>query len=796
MKTKSIILILISVFLTQMLSAQIDNAVTWTHSYNKTGVNEYELVFKGKIIPHTHLYSAQSAPEDPMVIGPQSPYIELDNKSGVELVGDLIEEGTAIKAYDPIFELDVVYYENEVTLKQKVKLTADVEEVLGYFQAQLCDDQACVYPSEEFSFHLPYEEPAATGFNSSEIVPGNEPETSEPVNVAWTINLIEKDGKTAIEAKAKIPEEWHLYSSNIPANGPLPTRFHLDTENAVLQGDIVENGEKQTEFDSVFEVMVDFYENEATFTQTVQLPKGVTEVQGYVDYMICNESSCMKHTEDFELSTEETSIAAAEEDKSTPWGIFIAGFLGGLLALLMPCLYPMIPLTVSFFTKQASSRSKGIRQALTYGLSIIVIFVAFSLIISMAFGADAIYKMSTGGVFNMLFFILFVVFAISFFGAFEITLPASWINKADKQADRGGLIGVFFMAFTLVLVSFSCTGPIIGTLLVEAASTGDKLGPFMGFLGFSIALAIPYTMFAIFPSWLNSLPQSGGWLNTVKVVLGFLELALAMKFLSNVDLAYHWGFLKREIFLSIWITIFALTGFYLLGKFKFKHDSEVTHLSITRVMFAMLFFSFTVYLVPGLWGAPVKITTGLLPPTHYKEWVQEQPAVRVTDNGQSQDAAIAAADGDAHCPHGLNCFHDYDKGMAYAKMVGKPVMLDFTGWTCVNCRKMEDYVWVVPNIYDLINNEYVLISLYVDDRTKLPKDEQYQSDASGKMKKIRTVGDKWLDMEVSKYARASQPWYVLLDHEENQLAEPLGFTDADSYYNFLKSGLDKFKQAQ
>jgi thiol:disulfide interchange protein DsbD len=386
--------------------------------------------------------------------------------------------------------------------------------------------------------------------------------------------------------------------------------------------------------------------------------------------------------------------------------------------------------------------------------------------------------MASNGFFNMLFFIIFIIFAMSFFGAFEITLPSSIVNKADKASDRGGLIGIFFMAFTLSLVSFSCTGPIIGTLLVEAAHGKSYIGPVAGMFGFSFALAIPFAIFAMFPGWLNSLPKSGGWLNTVKVCLGFLELALALKFLSNVDLAYHWDILKREIFIVIWIIIFAMMGFYLLGKLRFSHDSDVTHIGIGRLMFAILSFSFALYLTPGIWGAPLKLISGFPPPEFYKEW-------------KTADESLAS--GTHECPHNLTCFNDFDEGMRYAKLQGKPVMVDFTGWSCVNCRRMEDNVWSDPQVLKRLSEDYVLISLYVDDKEELPQSEQSISATTGK--KIRTTGNKWSDLQISVYKTNSQPYYILLDNQGKVLAKPRGYTpDVKAYVSYLDEGLCRYEK--
>jgi thiol:disulfide interchange protein len=603
--------------------------------------------------------------------------------------------------------------------------------------------------------------------------------------------------------KASIEDKWHLYSAYIDDSDPTkfppnPTQFFYDDDSIFANiEDVVEVSEGHTGYDEMFEMDLKYFADEAIFKQKIKLKDKVGKITGYVKYQACDDKSCIYPETATEFVIDENFVAEADndnpvitnpEDQKSMWGLFLAGILGGLLALIMPCLYPMIPLTVSFFTKQGG---KGIFNAVLYGLSIVVIFVVLGLAITLGFGSDALYNMASNGFLNFIFFALFVVFALSFFGAFEIRLPSSWINKADKQADKGGLVGIFFMAFTLVLVSFTCTGPIIGTQLVVAATQGDVLGPIIVMLGFSLALAIPFTVFAIFPAWLNSLPQSGGWLNTVKVVLGFLELALALKFLSNVDLAYHWGFLKREIFLSLWIAIFGMTAMYLLGMFRFSHDPETKTLSIPRVLFALLFVFFTVYLIPGLWGAPVRITSGLLPPSHYKEWKQE-PHVVLSDDVESE--AIADYKRFMHeGPHGLTVFHDYYIAVKYAKEVNKPILIDFTGHTCVNCRKMEDYVWVEDRVKHYLQNEYVLVSLYVDDRGDLPESEWFESDASGRMKTVKTVGGKWLDFQVKNYNINAQPYYVPLSQKEELLTQPSGANfDVDQFVAFLQKGLDEF----
>jgi thiol:disulfide interchange protein len=498
-------------------------------------------------------------------------------------------------------------------------------------------------------------------------------------------------------------------------------------------------------------------------------------------------------------STATAAVAAATDKKAEEQsliGIFITGFIGGLAALLMPCIFPMLPLTVSFFTKGSQTKSKAVSRAMFYGLSIIVIYVVLGLLVTVIFGADALNSLSTNGVFNFLFFVLLMIFAISFLGAFEITLPSSWVNKMDANSDKGGLAGLFFMAGTLALVSFSCTGPIIGTLLVQAATSGALLGPAIGMFGFSFALAIPFALFAMFPSWLSALPKSGGWLNSVKVVLGFLELALAMKFLSNVDLAYHWNWFDREIFLVLWIVIFGLMGLYLLGKLKFSHDSPVNFLSIPRLMISIVVLSFTIYMIPGLWGAPLKSISAFLPPQGTQDFDLYTPTLT---GGNGSSGAVVHDEGKHkyadifHAPLNLNVFFDYDEGLAYAKKVGKPIMIDFTGHACVNCRKMEANVWPDKAVYSTLSNDYVIIQLYVDDKTELEASEKYKSTFSGKA--INTIGNKWSDVQASKFNSNSQPFYVLLGHDEKTLVPPTGANyDPEEYLHFLESGLTAFKK--
>jgi len=535
--------------------------------------------------------------------------------------------------------------------------------------------------------------------------------------------------------------------------------------------------------------------------------------------MVCDDTSCLPPTEvelKFELKrlpgneitkdsikletsehkaetvnkNEVDEITSTEENSRGFLGIFIIAFFSGFAALLTPCVFPMIPMTVSFFTKQSKTKAAGIKNAIIYGLAIIAIYVFLGWFISWIFGADALNALSTNVWFNIIFFLLLVIFAISFFGAFELVLPSSWGTKVDAQADRGGVVGIFFMALALAIVSFSCTGPIVGTLLVEAAVGGNKIGPIVGMLGFSTAIALPFALFAAFPGWLNSLPKSGGWLNTVKVSLGFLELALAFKFLSNADLVLQLHWLEREVFIAIWIAVFGTFALYLFGKIKLPHDSTLENISVTRFSLGLIVLTFTIYLIPGLWGAPLKLISGFPPPMQYSE---SPYGIGYTKLGSGEIIQEKLPDGAKHGPHDIVTFLDYQKGMTYAKEVNKPVLLDFTGHACVNCRKMEERVWSDPTILSILKNDIVLVSLYVDDKRLLPDNEQYISETTGK--KIKSIGNKWSDFQIKKYKANAQPFYVLLNHlGENLNAHSAYDPDVDSYLKWLQEGVANFKK--
>ena len=640
----------------------------------------------------------------------------------------------------------------------------------------------------------------------------------EPVK--WTPKVEQLSETTYnLVFEAEIEDHWHLYSQKYIEGGNQPTEFIFDsiakTKDFKLIGKTKES-KAITAFDKVFELNLSYFENTATFTQKIEvLNKDLKNINVEIGFQACDDKSCIYQFPvlDFDLSkavkvSESERKETKEDDESEVvrgtdngnskdkglWATFFIAFILGFGVLLTPCVFPMIPMTVSFFTKQSKNRATGIKNAFLYGFFIIVIYTGLGTIVSAVFGSNAMYEFSTGVVFNAIMFIVLVAFAFSFMGAFEIMLPNSFMNKVDSQSNRGGIIGIFFMALALAVVSFSCTFPIAGTALLDAATKGG-IAPIISMLGFSTAIAIPFVLFAIFPGWLNGLPKSGGWLNTVKVVLGFLELAFAFKFLSMIDLVLEWHFLEREVFIAIWVAIFGTLGLYLLGKIKLPHDSSLNHISVGRLSLAIIAIAFTFYMIPGLWGAPLKLISGFPPPMSTNAespygvgFMKKQQGIPLSKTGQTQSLPEHAHYG----PNDLIAFHDYEQGMAYAKKVGKPVMLDFTGITCVNCRKMEEQVWVDNKVFNSLNNDVVIISLYVDDRKKLPKEEQYESELTGNT--IKTYGQKWLEYQQKRYNTNAQPLYVIQDLEGKDLNNPVGYMpDANEYHAWIQKGVSGFK---
>ena len=667
----------------------------------------------------------------------------------------------------------------------------------------------------------------------------------DPVTFQTEFNKI-SDDVAEVVFTASIDPGWHIYSTDLGEGGPIAASFNIDkVTGAHVDGKLLPVGNEQAVFDKLFEMEVRYFEKTAKFVQRIKLEGGPYRIEGYLEYAACNDQNCLPPSEVPFMFTGTADVAASaaveevEEDtqsdneasstadsqssivngqssivngqssivngqsstvngqssivngQSAWWSpvidelrafgesagtvdrswlyIFLTGFLGGLLALFTPCVWPIIPMTVSFFLKRSKDKKKAIRDAMTYGLSIVVIYVALGLLVTLLFGASALNALSTNAIFNILFFLMLVVFAASFFGAFEITLPSSWSTAVDSKAEKTtGLLSIFLMAFTLALVSFSCTGPIIGFLLVEVSTSGSITAPAIGMLGFAIALALPFTLFALFPTWLKQVPKSGGWMNVIKVSLGFIELAFALKFLSVADLAYGWHILDRETFLALWIVIFALLGVYLLGKIKFPHDDDDNRVSVPRLFMAIASLAFAVYMVPGLWGAPLKAVSAFAPPLYTQDFNLYKNEVRAQ-------------------------FDDYDLGMEYARRVGKPVMLDFTGYGCVNCRKMELAVWTDPTVGNLMNNEYVLITLYVDNKTKLP--EPIKVTENGKERTLRTLGDKWSYLQRVKFGANAQPFYVLIDNDGKPLNKSYAYDeDVAKYVEFLQTGLRNYQQ--
>ena len=776
------------------VNAQLE-PVKWTTEVEKISDTEYNLIYNANIDNHWHVYS-QTLPEGGAI--PTEFFYQEDvvNKD-FELVGKAVES-ESITEFDKVFQMELSYFDNAATFTQKIKVTnPNISSIEAEISFQACDDTKCIFESEIVTFQLKEEK-------QSKIF--------DPVK--WT-SSIKKLNDTDYELvyTATLEDKWHIYSqNNKEPMGPIPTEITFkDNENNDYKtiGNL-EESTTITKYENAFAMDVTYFEKQAIFTQKIKvLNPAIKKIEAEVYYQACDDEKCLAPTsfqfvnnlDGSQGLVETLDIDAQDLDKSralslgvtgwdkykkedvkeeTNFGIFVLGFIGGLIALLTPCVFPMIPLTVSFFTKSAENSKKGLANAIIYGLFILIIYVLLSLPFHFldSLNPEILNTISTNVVLNIVFFFILAFFAFSFFGFYEITLPASWGNKMDETSSRvGGIIGIFFMALTLAIVSFSCTGPILGSLLAGSlTSDGGAMQLTAGMSGFGLALALPFTLFAMFPKWLNSLPKSGGWLNSVKVVLGFLELGMAFKFLSNADLVKHWGLLKREVFIGIWIIIGIGLLLYLLGKIKFPHDSPLKKLSFSRISFAVLVGAFVIYLIPGLTNtkyANLKLLSGFPPPLPYSLYEK-----------------------DSDCPLGLNCYKDIDQGLVAAKEENKPIMLDFTGWACVNCRKMEEQVWSQDAIYQILKDEYIIVSLYVDDRKELPKEEQFKFvKANGNLKNIRTIGDKWATLQTLNFQNNSQPFYVLVNDKMELLNHTTAYTpSADEYLEWLKEGLENFKK--
>jgi thiol:disulfide interchange protein len=835
-----------SLFLLSLISSfavgQIETPVTWTLSQERLSETEFMLTFQADIDEGWYVYSQNLEDGGPI---PTSFYFEENKDAQIDKKPE--EIGKPKSGFDAMFDMNVTKYANQVTFKQKVTISNSTS-LTGYLTYMTCDDEKCLPPTDEdFSFDLTkiaekaQEKP--TKQETSETSPAIENESAveetatekeeEAVSgfvkpVKWFFEQKQIDENTfELISSTEIDEGWYMYSQTIPEGGPPSTFFEITVPEGIeLIGGVEESGNVKTMYDKVFDMDLVKFKKVAIFTQKIKTSQASGEIPFYIEYVSCNDKMCLNPTWleiSFDLSKgnysfeEEEEVIAdidgldlsgtpvdykfdhsdedlncdsdreEKENSKSLFLIFLAGMGGGLIALLTPCVFPMIPITVGFFTKKSPTKAKGIKNAIIYGLSIIVIYVFLGLAFTMAFGADTLNLMSTNVYFNLFFAFLFIVFALSFFGFFEITLPSSWGTKADAQADKGGILGIFFMAFTLALVSFSCTGPVIGTLLVETATGSGPVilgripvGPLMGMLGFSTALALPFALFAAFPSWLNSLPTAGGWMSSVKVVLGFIEIALAMKFISVADLTMGWKIMPYELFLSIWFICALCIVIYLFGKIKFPHDSPIKKFSNTRRAFIGVFMVATVYLLMGFkvdkqsetFDTP-DLLSGLAPPAGHSYIFPK------------------------HCPLNLECYKDFAEAQEVAKAQNKPIFIDFTGHGCVNCRKMEDKVWGEDEILPLIRDEYVLVSLYVDERKEL--DEPYVSKLSGK--KMRNVGNKWADFQAIHFETNSQPYYVLVapmkDGSFKILNQPTAYDeDVDAYREFLECGIRQFEAIQ
>ncbi len=837
--------LILSLFATLMflnLHGQFKYPVKWTSEWKQVSATEYDVIVKGTIDPGWNIYSQYLESDD----GPIATQLTLEAGDHFTSVGKTGEDGTIKKGYDKIFEMNVTKIFDQAIFTQRVNVSDVGPAIKGYLTYMICDAEQCLPPTD-FEFEVQLEnrlvaevaeaqpEEETTGSEETIVIPSTdasipalvdiESSETEETNgnpVQWT-TAIEKleDGFYQIQLIANFNKPWTLYSQVIEGDGPIPTTFTFEEGGHYeLVGPTTETATKIKEgFDKTFEIDVKkFVEGPAIFTQKVKVADPSKAIIGDLVFMTCDDEMCLPpayqffqfdvdqlsgkiSSEPFEeieeaivdvpqaiqtlygtltppdmdspLATCQTAAPAVQ--KSSLWKIFSLGFLGGLIALLTPCIFPMIPLTVSFFTKRSQTRSKGINNALVYGGFIVFVYlllsIPFHLLTSVS--PDILNQISTNIWLNLAFFVIFLVFAFSFFGYFELTLPASWTNKTAQAEGIGGVVGIFFMALTLALVSFSCTGPILGTLLVGALSSdGGAWQLTAGMGGFGLGLALPFGFFAAFPGFMNALPKSGGWLNTVKVTLGFLELALALKFLSNADMVKHWGILKVELFLGLWILIFAGLALYLFGLIKFPHDSPLKKLSIPRLALGGLSAAFVIYLASGFMinpkmdsYRPLKLLSGTAPPVCYSYF---KPC---------------------DCPQQLSCFKDLKEGLAYAKEVNKPVLLDFTGYACVNCRRMEEHVWPEPEIYPYLKDDYVLISLYVDDKKALPAEEQLRVETFQGTKTLKTYGNKWSYFQENYFNAVAQPYYVLVTPDLDLLNSPAAYTpDKQTYAEFLECG--------
>ena len=807
--------VLLSVWLVApALNAQIHDPVSWEVSLYDNGDGTLDLDFKAEIEPGWHVYSQFLNPFDGPI--PTSFTIETE---GVTTADTAAAECEPHLEYDPNFMMDLLFFEEETHWVHTLSFPGAIPaSVKGYLTFMVCDESKCLPPEDvDFEVALADLKPesgkpdycgtAGGGGGHGGFDDGSAAEENSGFHepVSWSIDLYaDGDGGYALFCTSEVEEGWHIYSQdNDPLDGPIPTTFTLTTEGAVAP-ERAEECTPETHFDANFDKDVKSHEGTVNWRLPFRFDgEAPDSIGGFIMYMSCDDTKCVFPPDEYFAFALADALPAADLPATCPEGeaaaagtgegddeagedgllvLFLLGMGLGFAALFTPCVFPLIPMTVSFFTKQSKTRAEGIRNALIYGASIIFIYTGLGLLLTAVFGVDVLNMISTDPYFNLFLFLLLVVFGVSFLGAFEIQLPSSWANKVDAQADRGGLIGIFFMAATLAIVSFSCTGPLVGSALAGAA-TGDYGGPIAVMFGFSLALAIPFALFSAFPGWLNSLPQSGGWLTSVKVVLGLLEIGFAFKFLSNADLVLQLGLLKRELFIAIWIAVALCIAVYLYGGLRFPHDSKFERMSVGRWGLGTVFLVLAIYMLPGLWGAPLNLISGFPPPMFYAE-----SSGGVGGGGGSHGDGGAAASG-----HVEARFRDYEEGLAAARAEGKPMILDFTGWACVNCRKMEEQVWPHPDVVRYMTEEAVLVSLYVDERKALPEDEQRVEQYGGKDFRIRTVGNKWTYLQASRFGTNAQPFYVMIDHDGEALGDGVGYDpDPEKFVAFLEENMARF----
>ena len=787
----------------QHVDAQIHDPVEWDFAAYDNGDGTIDLDFHAEIEAGWHVYSQFLNPFD----GPIPTSFTLETE-GVQTADTAAAECEPHLEYDPNFMMDLLFFEEQTHWVHTASFPGAIPDTIkGYLTFMVCDESKCLPPEDvDFAFALADLKPETSKPNYCAAEPqggafDDGASDGAPMGiydpVQWELALYSTgDQKATIVATAEVEPGWHVYSNdNNPLDGPIPTSFVLST--AGVEAGALQECTPEVLYDPNFDMEVKSFEGTVSWALEVRWQgEAPDQIEGLLTYMACDDSKCIFPPDvEFQLSTSqaqqgplpelcpEGAAADAGGEEASDDGLLVLFLLGmglGFAALFTPCVFPLIPMTVSFFTKQSKTRAEGIRNALIYGASIIFIYTGLGLLLTAVFGVDVLNLISTDPYFNIGLFVLLVVFGVSFLGAFEIQLPSSWANKVDAQADRGGLIGIFFMAATLAIVSFSCTGPLVGSALAGAA-TGDFGGPVAVMFGFSLALAIPFTLFSAFPGWLNSLPQSGGWLTSVKVVLGLLEIGFAFKFLSNADLVLQLGLLKRELFIAIWIAVALCIAVYLYGGLRFPHDSKLERMSVGRWSLGTVFLVLAIYMMPGMWGAPLNLISGFPPPMFYAE---SSGSVGAGGHGAGQ-----AASG-----HVEARFRDYEEGLAAAKAEGKPMILDFTGWACVNCRKMEEQVWPHPEVVKYLTEEAVLVSLYVDERKALPEAEQRVEQFGGKDFRVRTVGNKWTYLQASRFGTNAQPFYVMIDHDGEALGQGVGYDpDPDKFIAFLKDNMARFK---